>query len=80
VAVGLDVVPGALDPAVLVEEEGGAQHADRGASMTAWSASVRRGRRRPYLLRNRWWLAASSGETPITGTPAAWKPARLLHA
>jgi len=48
--------------------------------MTAWSASVRRGKRRPYLLRNRWWLAASSGETPITGTPAAWKPARLLHA
>src|SRR5512132_741313 len=45
--------------------------------MTAWSASVRRGKRRPYLLRNRWWLAASSGETPITGTPAAWKPARL---
>jgi hypothetical protein len=89
VAVGLDVVPGALDPAVLVEEEGGAQDADRGAavagllspgahaSMTAWSASVRRGKRRPYLLRKRWWLAASSGETPITGTPAAWKPARL---
>src|SRR5215218_10121450 len=45
--------------------------------MTAWSASVRRGKRRPYLLRNRWWLAASSREMPITGTPAAWKPARL---
>src|SRR5215208_6734098 len=45
--------------------------------MTAWSASVRRGKRSPYLLRKRWWLAASSGETPITGTPEAWKPARL---
>src|SRR5512133_3744582 len=45
--------------------------------MTAWSASVSRGNRRPYLLRKRWWLAASSGETPITGTPLAWKPARL---
>src|SRR5215207_3214484 len=45
--------------------------------MTAWSASVRRGKRSPYLLRKRWWLAASSGETPITGTPEARKPARL---
>src|SRR5215207_8118791 len=45
--------------------------------MTAWSASVRSGKRSPYLLRKRWWLAASSGETPITGTPEAWKPARL---
>jgi hypothetical protein len=35
------------------------------------------GKRSPYLLRKRWWLAASSGETPITGTPEAWKPARL---
>ena len=33
VAVGLDVVPGPFDPAVLVEEEGGAQDADRGAAV-----------------------------------------------
>src|SRR5215211_277099 len=45
--------------------------------MTAWAASVRRGKRRPYLPRKCWWLAASSGEMPITGTPAARKPARL---
>ena len=88
-AVGLDVVPGALDAALLVDEEGGAQDPDGGAavagllapgaqsSMTAWPASVRSGNWRPYLLRNRWWLAALSGEMPSTGTPAAWKPARL---
>ena len=85
-AVGLDVVPGALDAALVVEEEGGAEDADRlaavggllaQASMTAWAASVRRGKRRPYLPRKCWWLAASSGAMPITGTPAARRPARL---
>src|SRR5215213_2033028 len=45
--------------------------------MTAWSASVRSGNWRPYLPRKRWWLAALSGETPSTGTPAAWKAVRL---
>jgi putative polyketide hydroxylase len=33
VAVGVDVVPGAFDLALLVEEEGGAQDADRGAAV-----------------------------------------------
>jgi 2-polyprenyl-6-methoxyphenol hydroxylase-like FAD-dependent oxidoreductase len=33
VAVGGDVVPGALDPAVVVEQEGGAEDTDRGAAV-----------------------------------------------
>jgi len=89
VAVGLDVVPGPLDPALLVEQEGRAQDADRGAavagllppgaqdSMTAWSASVRRGNPQPVLVAEALVAGAVVGETPITGTPAAWKPARL---
>jgi hypothetical protein len=35
VAVGLDVVPGAFHAALLVEEEGGAQDADRGAAVAS---------------------------------------------
>ena len=42
-------------------------------SATALSASAASRTARSYFLRNFWWLATLSGDTPITSTPALRK-------